>query len=216
MGVSADRVSVSVGNHALLSPVSFDAAPGDVVAVRGGNGAGKTTLLRVLAASTAATSGHVLMEGVPVDARSARFRRRVAAMIGPPPLARNLTLLEHLNLVGLTWGESAEAATHRSGELLGSLGIEALASRFPHELSSGQTQLFGFALTLARPSEVLLLDEPEQRLDADRLALVAQCIRDVADAGGTVIMATHSARLAGEVASHTLTLVEPRDGAAPQ
>ena len=206
MLVQADGVSVAVGGITLLAPASVHARAGEVVAVRGGNGSGKTTLLRVIAGAVPATSGSVSVASSPVDQRDAAFRRRVASLIGLPPLARNLTLGEHLRLVGLSWGGSGGESDTRASELLASLDLAALASRFPHELSSGQTQLFALALTLVRPSEVLLLDEPEQRLDADRLALVRDRIRRAAAEGCAVVMATHSDWLAGEVAQRTVTL----------
>jgi ABC-2 type transport system ATP-binding protein len=208
MLVSADGVSVTVGETPLLAPTSIRAGAAEVVALRGPNGSGKTTLLRVLAGIVPPTAGRVEIASEPVDQKSPTFRRRVASLIGLPPLARNLTLAEHLRLVGLSWGEPPESVNAAAQGLLDSFGLGALGSRFPHELSSGQTQLFALALTFARPSEVILLDEPEQRLDADRLARVRDSIRGVVAQGRTVVMATHSQWLAEETGTQTVTLVE--------
>ena len=208
MLVKAHRVSVSIGEIVLLAPVSIEARKGEVIALRGGNGSGKTTLLRVLAGIVSASSGEVTIAEEPVDPSSTVFRRRVASLIGLPPLARNLTLAEHLQLVGLSWGEPPACIDDFIGRLLDSLGLASLGSRFPHELSSGQAQLFALALTLARPSEVILLDEPEQRLDSDRLTRVRDSIRGIVAEGRTVIMATHSQWLTDELGNHTVTLIE--------
>jgi len=208
MLVNADGVSVTIGETVLLATTSIQAEAGEVVALRGGNGSGKTTLLRVLAGVMPPTAGRAEIASEPVNQSSPIFRRRVASLIGLPPLARNLTLAEHLRLVGLTWNESPESVDAATRKLLDTFGLGALGSRFPHELSSGQTQLFALALTFARPSDVILLDEPEQRLDADRLARVRDGIRGVVAQGRTVVMATHSQWLADEISTQTVTLVE--------
>jgi ABC-2 type transport system ATP-binding protein len=206
--VVVDRVEVSVGGETLLAPVSFSLGAGEALAVRGPNGSGKTTLLRVLAGLTRPTNGTVTIAGHSVDERDRAFRARVAALIGLPPLARNLTLREHLALIAASWGFGIADSGERADGLLHDLGINRLSSRFPHELSSGQLQLFALALTLSRPFEVLLLDEPEQRLDPDRLELVGGLLRAVVDGGASVILASHSQDLVDRIADSTVNVAE--------
>ncbi|MCS5497825.1 ATP-binding cassette domain-containing protein [Cnuibacter physcomitrellae] len=202
----ADRVSVEVDAQRLLPPTSLEAAPGESVALRGPNGSGKTTLLRVLAGLQRPTSGSVSLGALRIDDRDRRFRAAVAGLIGMPPFARDLTLAEQLAFVGISWGVPRDAADRRATTLLDELSLVALASRYPHELSSGQTQLASIALTLARPFDVLLLDEPEQRLDADRLGLVAQALRRRLDEGAAIVFATHSDELSALLAGREVTV----------
>ena len=105
-------------------------------------------------------------------------------------------------------GKSLEAAAEHAEGLFAELQIAQLASRFPHELSSGQTQLFALALTLSRRFDVLILDEPEQRLDADRLGLLGGVLRRLSENGSTIIIASHSELLVSQVADRVLTLTE--------
>lgn len=93
MGTAVDvqDLSVSVDGSPLLPAVSFAVDAGRTLAVRGDNGSGKTTLLRVLAGRQPATTGSVHVLGRPADEREAHFRRSVAALIGAPPLARDLS-----------------------------------------------------------------------------------------------------------------------------
>jgi ATPase components of various ABC-type transport systems, contain duplicated ATPase len=63
--------------------------------------------------------------------------------------------------------------------------------RFPHELSSGQQQLFHLAMVLARPSSILILDEPEQRLDTDKRDLLTQILLDRMAVGTSLLIACH-------------------------
>ncbi|MEP7763482.1 ABC transporter ATP-binding protein [Sanguibacter sp. 25GB23B1] len=204
--VAARGVGVRIDDADLLLPVTFDLHAGHALAVRGPNGSGKTTLLRVVAGLAEPTSGTVLVGGRPPDDRDRHFRARLAALVGPPPLARNLTLHEHLALVGASWGTTTSDATEHGHALLTGLGIDRLARRFPHELSSGQAQLFALALTLARPADILLLDEPEQRLDAERLEVVADLLRGTVDAGTALLVASHSPTFVERVADATIVL----------
>lgn len=210
--VVADEVGVSVDGKVLLSPVSFTLSAARTLAVVGANGSGKTTLLRVLAGVIPASRGSVVVAGGLPDERRAGFRARVAALVGLPPLARDLTLREYLVLIGASWGFDLGAAGRRADGLLHEFGITRLADRFAHELSSGQTQLYVLSVALARPFEILLIDEPEQRLDTERLALVSDALNVRRARGATIVMATHSTFLVQEVADDVLELIEGEPG----
>lgn len=207
--IEAVDLSVAMSGEVLLPSVSFSVAPGEAVAVTGPNGSGKTTLLRAIAGLLPATSGSVRVHGRPVDERDPDFRRAVAGLIGQPPVARDLTLGEHLALVAVSWGASIAAGHERAAELLETTGIAGLRDRFPHEMSSGQSQLFSLALLLARPCDILLVDEPEQRLDRHRLEVVARLLRTIVDTGTTLVLASHSSALISAVSDRTVSLDSP-------
>jgi len=194
--IEVTDVSVAVDGATLLAPTTLHVASGEAIAVRGANGSGKTTLLRVLTGKLAPTTGRVRIGGEPVDDRAPAFRRRVAAGLGLPPFARDLTLLEHTTLIGTTWGRDTAQAEDNARAVFAELGLSRLASRFPHALSSGQRQLAALALVLVRPFDVLVLDEPEQRLDADRLGTVIDILHATRSRGTTLVVATHSDRIA--------------------
>lgn len=204
--IEVDQVGVNSGEVTLLAPVSVTAQPGEALIVRGSNGAGKSTLLRVLAGARKPSSGTVRIGGGVVVERDRGFRRRVAVMIGLPPMAPDLTVFDHVLLVATTWNQDSTAAAQVAAEVLAELELDAFSERFPHELSSGQTQLFGLALVLVRPFEVLILDEPEQRLDPEHVEVVTRVLRARRDAGATLVVATHSSVLADGLADRTLWL----------
>lgn len=206
--VEARDAHVAIDKVSLLAPTSFFVAPGEALAVTGSNGSGKTTLLRVLAGKQQLTGGSVAIAGAAPNEKDAEFRARLAALLGLPPLSRSLTLHEHLALVAASWGDSVELAREAASDALRQFGIQRLQRRFVHELSSGQTQMFALALTLIRPSEILLLDEPEQRLDAERRELLADVLAARVASGTTLIMASHSAELVGRVCDRELALAE--------
>ncbi|MCR2814562.1 ABC transporter ATP-binding protein [Microbacterium sp. zg.Y843] len=207
MGViDVDDVRVTAGDLTLLAAVSATVQRGEALIVRGRNGSGKSTLLRVLAGACRPSSGTVRIDGESVAERDPGFRRRVAAMIGLPPMAPDLTVSDHVLLVASTWEPDANAASEMACDVLEELGLARLGERFPHELSSGQTQLFGLALVLVRPFDVLILDEPEQRLDPEHVESVIRVLRSHRDRGATLVIATHSSVIAEALAGATVLL----------
>lgn len=204
--IEVDQLSVTVDGAELLGQTTVSVNAGESLAVTGANGTGKTTLLRVLAGDLRQTSGTVRIGGRFVDERSPQFRRGVSASIGRPPVARDLTLEEHLTLVAVSWGQSRQDAGGLVQQHLGRWQLLPLRRRWPHELSSGQSQLFALALATVRPFDVLLLDEPEQRLDPDRLQAVIAALGEEQANGATIVFATHSPLLAEALAGTSIAL----------
>jgi ABC-type multidrug transport system ATPase subunit len=205
----ADGASKVLDVATLLAPTSLVAEPGSCVVVRGPNGAGKTTLLRLVAGLLAPSTGTVTIDGRPCDERNRTTRENVAALIGPPAAYRDLTLADHLTLIDATWGREASSCRARVAEALETFGLGALGERFPHELSSGQGQLFRLSLTWFRPARLLVLDEPEQRLDTDRRAMVGTLVQQRCEGGTTVLMACHDPVLTASVADEVVDVRHP-------
>lgn len=206
LAVDTRDLSVSVEDLQLLPPTTLAVKRGESVALVGANGSGKTTLLRVVAGILPPTSGDAVVFGRTPNERSAEHRAAVGALIGPPPLARNLTLAEQLELIAISWGSGGPAARERASGLLQEFRITHLAQRFLYELSSGQRQLYALCATLIRPADLLLLDEPEQRLDGVHRAVLAESIRARVAAGTAVLMATHSPELISSSGARVATL----------
>nr|WP_166350768.1 ABC transporter ATP-binding protein [Phytoactinopolyspora limicola] len=204
--IDVRSVSVGEGDVVRLRPTSFSVVRGQCLSLTGQNGAGKTTLLSVLAGLVTPSSGTCLVRGMTPDDRNREFRRCLAASIGAPAFARNLTVAEHVEFVSDTWAGFFAPDEPIADDALAGLGIDHLATRYPHELSTGQAQLFALALVLSRPFDVLILDEPEQRLDDERVDLVAEVIDRLLADGRTVIMATHNARLRAHFAGYQIHL----------
>lgn len=202
----ASQAGKSVEGAHLVRPTSVSVAAGRCTVLRGENGSGKTTLLRMLAGTTAPSTGTVTLEGRTVDERDPVCRAAVAALLGAPTSYRDLTLVDHLVLVDATWGRG-EGSQERAEAMLGTLEIGHLEDRFPHELSSGQQQLFHLALTLVRPARVLLLDEPEQRLDTHKRDLLGRLLVERKTAGTALVIASHDPQLIEAVADDVVDVV---------
>ncbi|WP_405676078.1 ATP-binding cassette domain-containing protein [Streptomyces sp. NBC_01511] len=199
--IAADGATVTLGETTLLAPTTFEVPPGEFWCVTGGNGSGKTTLLRAFLGSRSLTAGTCSVRGEAADLAKPAHRRLVASLVEQVPVARDMTLREQVTLVAASWYGNSPSTAERAGEVVERLGLSSLGERFPHQISSGQFQLFSLALTLVRPADVVLLDEPERHLDSDRVELVATLLTERAKEGTAFLVATHEA-----------ALVEARDG----
>ncbi|RNI19029.1 ABC transporter ATP-binding protein [Flexivirga caeni] len=199
--IKADKVTCTAGDVTMLPPTSLTVKPGENIAIVGSNGAGKTTFLRVLTGNLQPTSGSVTMDDLPIDERDAGTRRVIAPLIGPVAGYRDLTVADHLILIDQTWGGDRDGAGERIAAVLNRLDILRFGNRYLAELSSGQRQLVELAMVLLRPSALLVLDEPEQRLDEDRRALLGDVLRERADAGSSVVWVCHDRELADRTAT---------------
>jgi ABC-type multidrug transport system ATPase subunit len=207
--LQAAGVAKQIDGNVLLSPTDLEVSSGECVVVRGENGSGKTTLLRILAGTLEASEGSATLRGGPLDERDPTTRAQVAALIGYPTAYRDLTVVDHLVLIDSTWGGAISTADERADDLLASLEIDHLTERFPHELSSGQQHLFHLAMVLFRPSRVLVLDEPEQRLDTHKRGLLTELLVARKAAGSALVVACHDPDMTAAIADRVVDVGTP-------
>lgn len=202
-------VSRDYGERRALSPVSLTVARGACVAVIGENGSGKSTLLRIAAGRDAPSAGTVEFDGRPMRDDDPATRARVAVVGDTSACYPDLTVREHLRLVAIAHGVEQDAGAWIDWALeqqrLGEHG-DAL----PGSLSSGQAQALLLAAALVRPRDLLILDEPEQRLDPEARQRLADRLRAEKDDGVAVLLATHHVELARAVADRVVVLDEGR------
>jgi heme ABC exporter ATP-binding subunit CcmA len=192
---------VELGGGPVLREVGLHVARGDIVAVVGENGAGKSTLLRCLAGLQPGVSGKVaVFDRPPVDEPG--FWRDVALMGDEPAWYPGLTVREHLELMPAVHG----AARMEADAALETFGLTRRSDMTPLSLSTGQRQRLALAMTLIRPSRLLLLDEPERGLDPAFRERLAENLTAYAAEGGTVVMATHDLRLVEATRARSVTL----------
>ena len=204
----ATGVSKRIDEAVLLLPTDMELGTAECVVLRGPNGSGKTTLLRILAGTVPPSGGEATLDGSLIDERHDLTRTAIAALIGAPATYRDLTLADHLVLINSTWSHVGGRAAGRADEILELLEINHLAERFPHELSSGQEQLFHLSMVLVRPSSILILDEPEQRLDTDKRDLLTRILLDRKADGSSLLIACHDPAMTDALAD-TVVDIQP-------
>lgn len=197
--LDVDAVSRTVSGLRILDTTSFSVRAGCCTVLRGENGAGKTTLLRLLLGLDQPTTGRIRLRAGALE------RRDISAAIQPPPFFDNLTILEHLYFVRASWG--LPGGSEAPLALLRTFDAGHLGAHFPDELSSGERQVVALCLALARPARLLVLDEPEQRLDTGRRKALADLLRERLADGQAVVMATHAPDLLEAVADDVIDLM---------
>lgn len=135
------------------------------------------------------------MLGQPASIAQKHQRGAVSALVDPIPIARDMTIEEQILLVAASWYGNTERAKETANSTLAQLNLVELANRFAHQVSAGQLQLFNLALTLARPAQVVLLDEPERHLDDAHIALLLQQMKQRSAKGTAFLVATHEPTL---------------------
>ncbi len=205
-----ERLLVGYGDP-VCAPVTVDVARGEALCLVGANGAGKSTVLRAVAGLLEPLDGTVRLHGEPVDERSVRFRREVACVFDEDAWFAELSVAEHLELVAR--GHGVRDVVEVVDAELEAQRLTDAADQLPTSLSSGQKRRLLLAAALVRPRSVLLLDEPEQRLDpTGREALADRCSR--ARRRDALVLATHDVVLLRRLATRAVVIDDGGDGRA--
>ncbi len=200
--------------RAILRSASATFEEGEFVAIRGRSGSGKSTLLNLLAGIDSPTSGEIHINGINVTRLNPRdrtlFRRdNIGFVFQFFNLIPTLTVLENVLLPAeLAGAQLGNGTTKRALELLDRVGLTDRRSVFPDKLSGGEQQRVAIARALVRNPRLVLADEPTGNLDdANAKAVMALLSEMTHQAGKTLIMVTHSRKMAA-LADRVLTIEE--------
>jgi putative ABC transport system ATP-binding protein len=184
-----------------LRGVDLDIRQGELVTLMGPSGCGKSTLLHLLGGLDRPTAGSIALGETQVEAlseaESAVLRRREIGFVFQFfNLVQTLTVAENVDLPALLVGTSRKEARRRREELLDRLGVSVRADALPSRLSGGQQQRVALARALVNRPRLLLADEPTGNLDSESAREVVALLRELANEGQTVLLATHDPRVA--------------------
>jgi putative ABC transport system ATP-binding protein len=196
-----------------IGDVSLTLLEGSSTAIMGPSGSGKSTLLNLIAGLDRVSSGTVGVGGIDItrlnETALARYRRtRVGLIFQFFNLLNNLTALDNVLIPAQLAGVDRREAEARARSLLDQLGIAAFAQSYPARMSGGQRQRLAIARALVNRPALLLADEPTGALDTHSGEQVVDLLRDLNDAGQTIILVTHDARLAERCARRIVTIVD--------
>ncbi|HEY0279580.1 MAG TPA: amino acid ABC transporter ATP-binding protein [Solirubrobacterales bacterium] len=210
------------GDHIVLDEVSTSLKPREVVALIGPSGAGKSTLLRCINYLETPTAGSIALEGQPfthVDpdgsghrpsrAEQALLRRKVGMVFQSFNLFPHLTAIQNVTLGQVhTLGRSKSEAQERSRSLLTRVGLGDKLDAYPTRMSGGQQQRVAIARALALDPILMLFDEPTSAIDPELRVEVLAVMKDLAENGMTMMIATHEMHFAEDVADRILFLAD--------
>lgn len=207
-------LEVRRGERVVLNGVDLTIAPGEICALMGLSGSGKSTILRSVAALQSFDAGSIAVGAadlrpgpVPRESALRELRHTVGMVFQAHSLFEHLTALENIMLAPVhAFGWSRDRARSVAMELLAELGIAARADALPRELSGGEAQRVAIARALAPGPRLLLMDEPTSALDPARRGALGASLRELADHGRGLLIATHDVELAEAYADRVAVL----------
>ncbi len=202
--LEARDLQVGYGGAAVCAPVTISVAAGTAFGLVGPNGAGKSTVLQTLVGLLPPLGGTVTFDGRAVDEREAPFRRDVATVLDDDAFFPSLTGQEHLLLTAR--GHGVEDADDVVAAEIAEFGLDERAGALPSALSSGQRRRLALAAAFVRPARLLVLDEPERRLDTQMRRRLAGRLRDEVAEGLTVVFASHDPDFLSTLARRVLVV----------
>lgn len=215
--VSISGLTRKFGDFTVLDQVNLEVYPGEAVALTGRNGAGKSTLLRLLVGADQPDGGAIQVSGEPMFETSARIRQDMAVVIDDLDFFPDLSVVEHLDLLARAHGLAHPDEV--VDEVLHEVQLVAQSGQLPGTLSSGQRRRLALATAFVRPRKLLVLDEPEQRLDVEGVQWLADRLVAERQEGLAIIFASHEPHLVETVATRIVNLgggLGDGDDAAPE
>jgi polar amino acid transport system ATP-binding protein len=212
-GVSAlelENVRKSFGKTEVLKGIDLTVEEHHVVCLIGASGSGKSTLLRCVNLLEPVDEGRIVVHGEEITAPGVdvnRIRRGIGIVFQAFNLFPHMSVLANVTLAPRkALGLSRAEAEAEAMALLGRFGLAGRADDYPDRLSGGQQQRVAILRALAMKPRLMLLDEVTSALDPELVGEVLQLVRELAEGGMTMVLATHEMSFAREVADRVCFL----------
>jgi polar amino acid transport system ATP-binding protein len=200
----------SFGRLEVLSGIDLTVAEHEVVCLIGSSGSGKSTLLRCINLLEPIDAGRIVVRGQDVTANGVdvnRVRRGIGIVFQAFNLFPHMSVLRNVTLgPRKVLGIPRERAEAEAAELLARFGLADKRDEYPDRLSGGQQQRAAIVRALAMKPDLMLLDEVTSALDPELVAEVLEVIRELAEGGMTMVIATHEMGFARDIANRVCFL----------
>ena len=209
-----EGIRKSFGTNEVLKGIDLSVAPHEVVCLIGASGSGKSTLLRCTNLVELIDAGHVVVEGEEITASGVdadRVRRRIGIVYQSFNLFPHMTVLRNITLAPReALKMDRKTAEDHAVSLLERFGLADRKGEYPDRLSGGQQQRVAIVRALAMRPSIMLLDEVTSALDPELVAEVLSVVRELAEEGMTMLIATHEMGFARDIADRVCFLEEGR------
>lgn len=208
--IEIKNLKKSYGQLEILHGIDLSIAEGEVVCIIGPSGSGKSTLIRCINhLEPFSSDSSIMVDGMQVGRGKnlAKVRAEVGMVFQSFNLFPHLSVLKNVMLAPMrVRGTSAKEAARKAHELLTRVGISEQADKYPGNLSGGQQQRVAIARALAMEPKALLFDEPTSALDPEMVGEVLDVMKNLAEAGVTMIVVTHEMGFARQVADRVVLM----------
>ncbi|MDS2172168.1 amino acid ABC transporter ATP-binding protein [Nesterenkonia sp. CL21] len=213
-GVTITGLHKAYGDNEVLKGIDMSVRPGEVVCLIGASGSGKSTLLRCVNRLEDPNAGTITVgsfEATDPDVDLDAMRRHIGMVFQQFNLFPHLSVLENCTITPRrVLKQPKEDAEAEAMTQLRRVGLEELAQRRPDQLSGGQQQRVAIARALTMRPALMLFDEPTSALDPETVGDVLAIMRQLAEAGMTMIVVTHEMAFAREVADRVVFMDQGR------
>jgi len=200
------------GENHVLRDINYTINKGEKIVIVGPSGSGKSTFLRCLNLLEQPTSGEVVFEGADITHAGKginKIREKMGMVFQHFNLFPHLTVRRNISIAPAKLGlMSKEQANQKADELLKRIGLADKGDTYPNMLSGGQKQRIAILRALAMNPDVMLFDEPTSALDPEMVGEVLTLMKELAEAGMTMVVVTHEMGFAREVATKVLFMDE--------
>ena len=198
----------SFGDNHVLCGINEHIEKGEKVVIIGPSGSGKSTFLRCLNLLEQPTGGQIFVDGTEITDKKCNInqvRQKMGMVFQHFNLFPHLTVLKNITLAPVKLKlMTQEEADQKAYELLERIGLRDKAEEYPNMLSGGQKQRIAIVRALAMNPEVMLFDEPTSALDPEMVGEVLEVMKELAQAGMTMVVVTHEMGFAREVGTRVL------------
>jgi polar amino acid transport system ATP-binding protein len=205
-----EDVHKSFGENKVLNGITLGVARHEVICLIGASGSGKSTLLKCVNLLEPIDAGRIVVEGEEITADSIdvnRIRRRIGIVFQAFNLFPHMTVMQNI-ILGPRQALRMDrpSAEDRAVELLERFGLLDKKEEYPDRLSGGQQQRLAIVRALAMRPDIMLFDEVTSALDPELVAEVLSVIKELAEGGMTMLIATHEMGFATDTADRVCFL----------
>jgi len=208
VALSVEGLSKYFGGAAAVDGIDLEVAPGSFFGIVGPNGAGKTTTLSMITGLLRPDRGIVRVFGRDVWQNAQLAKRQIGVLPDRLRLFDRLTGAEFLYHAGALRGLDRATIAQRAADLSAAFGLEHSLHRLVSDYSVGMTKKIGIAAAMIHAPRLLVLDEPFESVDPVSTAVVIGVLKRFTEAGGTVILSSHSMELTERVCDAIAIIAE--------
>lgn len=210
LALAVEGVVKSFEGVVVLDGIDVEVAPHEVICLIGASGSGKSTLLKCVNLIEPVDSGRIFLEGREItapDVDQDAIRQRIGLVFQSFNLFPHMTVMDNITLAPRrVLGRHRTQAEEEASRLLDRFGLADKRDEYPDRLSGGQQQRTAIVRALAMEPRLMLLDEVTSALDPELVGEVLSLIRELAESGMTMVIATHEMTFARDIADRVVFL----------